>query len=608
VNEVFLRVIAQMLMDEKIREGKSEYVEEIREIAEELEPHFEEDYPKKLLRVQHPGEQPWMRLYRKERWQPKTRTATGRVFTTLQKIQQADDFKLQFKEDFKETGIAETNPKGTLKNYLLYDLPLYNSIETFIFSIGLSRYLENPNAAIFIGPDIESWIKEPLNQGALINFEEPYPQVFEEEDIIFKDDYTLIVKLEQYKAKDMNGNYMKWDQFLTITEMGLVLTRQIKPYAKDVNPFDQFVIDYDFKACPVVTVGSVIYEVEDGQLIYNSVLTPCLPAWNDALFMNDDFLVNKALHSNPIFWRYKNSPCKTCNGTGMRINKSDNTQSTCNTCNGNGLASEGSPFASIEINLQKKNATNPDVQTPTGAPAGYIQLDIEALKFQKQEIDDDIYRGFQAIGLELLANVPAAQSGIAKQYDRKEINTFFFQVAIHLGYLIEEISQLIFLQRYASEIDNGLINKDQIKANIPTVVIPTDYDIITTEVLSANLSESIKSGFDPIITNGLTRQYTEKVFGENSYQLKLLKVKTIIDPLPYMTTEEKLTLKDSMGCSDLDYVTSAYLPAFVNQLLEADMMWLDKDRKVQREDVRKLAQEKLAEIKSSIIPIMPIGG
>ena len=141
-------------MDEKIREGKSEYVEEIREIAEELEPHFDEDYPKKLLRVQHPGEQPWMRLYRKERWQPKTRTATGRVFTTLQKIQQADDFKVQFKEDFKETGIAETNPKGSLKNYLMYDLPLYGSIETFVFSIGLCKYLENPNAAIFIGPDI----------------------------------------------------------------------------------------------------------------------------------------------------------------------------------------------------------------------------------------------------------------------------------------------------------------------------------------------------------------------------------------------------------------------------------------------------------------------
>ena len=608
MNEVFLRVIAQMLMDDKIREGKSEYVEEIREIAEELEPHFDEDYPKKLLRVQHPGEQPWMKDYRKERWQPKTRTATGRVFTTLQKIQQADDFKVQFKEDFKETGIAETNPKGTLKQYLTYDLPKYKSIETFTFSIGLSKYLENPNAAIFIGPDIESWIKEPLNQGAAINWEEPFPQIFEEEDILFKDEYTLIVKLDQYKAKDMNGNYMKWDQFLTITEMGLVLTRQIKPYAKDVDPFDQYFIDHDFKAYPVVTVGSVICEIEDGQIVYDSVLTPCLPAWNDALFGNDDFLVNKALHSNPIFWRYKNSPCKTCNGTGVRINKGDNTQSTCSTCNGNGLGSEGSPFATIEINLQKKNATNPDVQTPTGAPAGYIQLDIAALEFQKKEIDDDIYRGFQAIGLELLANVPMAQSGIAKQYDRKEINTFFFQVAVHLGYLIEIMSELTFLQRYASEIDNGLVNQDQIKANTPNVVIPTDYDIITTEVLSANLSQAIKDGFDPIITNGLTKQYTEKVFGENSYQMKLIAVKSVIDPLPYMTTEEKLVLKDSMGCSDLDYVTSAYLPAFVNQLIEGNPEWLDADRKKQRADVNTLALAKLKEIKAGIIPVVPIGG
>lgn len=597
-----------MLMDDKIREGKSEYVEEIREIAEELEPHFDEDYPKKLLRVQHPGEQPWMKDYRKERWQPKTRTATGRVFTTLQKIQQADDFKVQFKEDFKETGIADTNPKGTLKQYLTYDLPKYKSIETFTFSIGLSKYLENPNAVIFIGPDIESWIKEPLNQGAAINWDEPFPQIFEEEDILFKDEYTLIVKLDQYKAKDMNGNYMKWDQFLTITEMGLVLTRQIKPYAKDVDPFDQYFIDHDFKAFPVVTVGSVICEIEDGQIVYDSVLTPCLPAWNDALFGNDDFLVNKALHSNPIFWRYKNSPCKTCNGTGVRINKGDNTQSTCSTCNGNGLGSEGSPFATIELNLQKKNATNPDVQTPTGAPAGYIQLDIAALEFQKKEIDDDIYRGFQAIGLELLANVPMAQSGIAKQYDRKEINTFFFQVAVHLGYLIEIMSELTFLQRYASEIDNGLVNQDQIKANTPNVVIPTDYDIITTEVLSANLSQAIKDGFDPIITNGLTKQYTEKVFGENSYQMKLIAVKSVIDPLPYMTTEEKLVLKDSMGCSDLDYVTSAYLPAFVNQLIENNPEWLDADRKKQRADVNTLALAKLKEIKASIVPVVTVGG
>jgi hypothetical protein len=283
----------------------------------------------------------------------------------------------------------------------------------------------------------------------------------------------------------------------------------------------------------------------------------------------------------------------------------DNTQRTCGSCNGNGLGSEGSPFATIEINLQKKNATNPDVQYPTGPPAGYIQLDIAALEAQKKDIDDDIYRGFQAIGIELLANVPAAQSGVAKQYDRKELNTFFFQVAVHLGYLIEEISFAIFLQRYRTEIESRLLTLDQIEANKPKVVIPSDYDVLTTSVLSTNLSDAIKNQFDPIITMGLTAQYTEKVFGENSYQLKVFKIKTALDPLPYMTAEEKLILKDSMGCTELDYITSAYLSSFITELIEADMDWINEDRKKQRADVKAMAMAKQKEIKAGLVTLMP---
>jgi hypothetical protein len=269
------------------------------------------------------------------------------------------------------------------------------------------------------------------------------------------------------------------------------------------------------------------------------------------------------------------------------------------------LGSEGSPFATIEINLQKKNATNPDVQYPTGPPAGYIQLDIAALEAQKKDIDDDIYRGFQAIGIELLANVPAAQSGVAKQYDRKELNTFFFQVAVHLGYLIEEISFAIFLQRYRTEIESRLLTLDQIEANKPKVVIPSDYDVLTTSVLSTNLSDAIKNQFDPIITMGLTAQYTEKVFGENSYQLKVLKIKTALDPLQFMTTEEKLILKDSMGCTELDYITSAYLNAFVTELIEANMDWINEARPKQRADVKAMAIAKQKEIKAGLVTLMP---
>ena len=605
MNEQLLLGIIKLLSKDKIREGQSEYIHDIREIADELEPHFDEDYPKKLLRVQHPGEQDWMKIYRKERWQPKTRTATGRVYTTLQKIQQADDFKIIFKNDFADIGISESNPKGLPSKYCLENLPKFGSIETWTFSLGLSKYLENPNSVVFVGPDLESWIEDPTpGNEQFINWEKPYPQVFEEDHIVYKADGGIIFKLDQYENKDGDKVQRKYDQFLAVSMEGLVLVRQIRPYNGNEDVFDTFIAPYAFLQYPIYSVGSVICEIEDGQIVYDSILTPCLPAWNDALFTNDDLLVNKALHSNPIFWRYKNSPCKTCNGSGLLSGK-DNTQRTCGSCNGNGLGSEGSPFATIEINLQKKNATNPDVQYPTGPPAGYIQLDIAALNAQKKDIDDDIYRGFQAIGIELLANVPASQSGIAKQYDRKELNTFFFQVAVHLGYLIEEISFAIFLQRYRTEIESRLLTLDQIEANKPKVVIPSDYDVLTTSVLSTNLSDAIRNQFDPIITMGLTAQYTEKVFGENSYQLKVLKIKTALDPLQFMTTEEKLILKDSMGCTELDYITSAYLNAFVTELIEADMDWINKPRPEQRADVKAMAIAKQKEIKAGLVTLMP---
>jgi hypothetical protein len=104
---------------------------------------------------------------------------------------------------------------------------------------------------------------------------------------------------------------------------------------------------------------------------------------------------------------------------------------------------------------------------------------------------------------------------------------------------------------------------------------------------------------------GLTAQYTEKVFGENSYQLKVLKIKTALDPLPYMTAEEKLILKDSMGCTELDYITSAYLSSFVTELIEVNMDWINEPRPKQRADVKTMAIEKQKEIKAGLVTLMP---
>ena len=100
--EELIGILLSKLLDREIREGRHEYIEYARAKAEELEYHFENEYPEKLLRTQHPSEEPWMKEYRKRRWQAPTTTATGRVYTFLQKIQQADDFKIKFESDFQK--------------------------------------------------------------------------------------------------------------------------------------------------------------------------------------------------------------------------------------------------------------------------------------------------------------------------------------------------------------------------------------------------------------------------------------------------------------------------------------------------------------------------
>ncbi len=341
--EEIIGVLLSKLLDRKVREGRHDYIEEAREKAEELEYHFENEYPEKLLITQHPSEEPWMREYRRRRWQAPTTTATGRVYTFLQKIQQADDFKITFESDFQKTGIAERIGlmNNTLEHYVEEELPKTASLEKWLFNVFLKTYLMDANAVVVTLPDYEDFIEDPSGTTTL-DWARPYPQIIESEDLIWEEEDFVITKVDDY----VDINRKKWDQFLCITTQGLMLFRQINQYTYD-QPFQVFILPYEFGYLPACKVGNIIYEEEDGKLVYDSVLAPCLPAWNEVLFRTDDLNILWAMHALPQKWALKMSPCKTCNGTGIRTNRKEEKVS-CNDCSGSGRASS-SPFGLMEI-------------------------------------------------------------------------------------------------------------------------------------------------------------------------------------------------------------------------------------------------------------------
>jgi len=589
------------LMDRQIREGKLEYIECAREKAEELEYHFENEYPTKLLHTQHPSEEPWMKDYRRQRWQAPTTTATGRVFNFLQKIQQADDFKITFESDFKKTGVAERIglQDNTLQFYVENNLPKFGSLETWSFNVFLKTYLQDSNAIVAVLPYYEDFVKNPAGVTTL-DWSKPYPQTIFSEDLIFEEESFVIVKAEDYE--DMNRK--KWDQFLCITMEGLVLFRQVNQYTYD-NPFQVFILPYTFSYLPVVKVGSVIYEEEDGHLVFDSVLAPCLPAWNEVLFRTDDLNILWATHALPQKWALKMSPCKTCNGTGQRTNRKEE-RVGCNDCQGSGRASS-SPFGLMEINIDRVSAVNPNPIVPPVPPAGYIERPTETVRLFQEDIIQKEFQGFKAIGLELLGQIPAAQSGIAKEYDRKELNTFCYSVTVHLAQVYTKVCFHILYQRYNSLFASALMDSDKVKAALPQITVPTDFDVMTTDMIGEMLTKARQGNFDPLIISGIENDYVEKLYGENSIQQSYLKILKQLDPLPYRTVDEKTLLLNSQGCTLQDYVLSANLPAFVMQLVDENAMWYDLPVQVQRTQVEAMAAAKVAQIKMAVVPIMPQG-
>jgi hypothetical protein len=149
----------------------------------------------------------------------------------------------------------------------------------------------------------------------------------------------------------------------------------------------------------------------------------------------------------------------------------------------------------------------------------------------------------------------------------------------------------------------GGISEEKRLASLPVITIPSDFDILTMEMLSANLSVAKKDNYDPIIVFGIERQYTEKLFGEDSDEVKLMYVVKNVDPLYGKTMDEKILAKDSGGCSSIDFTLSCQISGFANQLIEQNPDWLNKKLPDQRTDLVKMASEKQAEINKSIIPI-----
>jgi hypothetical protein len=405
-------IVTALMTDKKILRHESEYQEEIIERYKALKNHFSDDYPELFLESTRPNEDEWMKEYRRHVWECPTHSAISRVENLLHKIRQADDFRISFEESEVETGIPK---ERAFKKYLTQDMPVVGNLEDWTFQLFQKTYLSDPNALVFVGPDVEEI-------EFTVDFTRPYPQIIGSKRILKVADNYCFFEITEMEDKERtaigidsaNVWIIKWNS---------------KDQTQEEIKYDLFVRENVWKEYPIKKVGTVASEIEDKTVVWDSILTGALSSWNIALRRADDNEIIWVKYAYPKEWEISSGTCKKCNGFG-RIMGQNNSYSDCQNCGGTGNISTETPFNKLVINATKANALNPDQPTIPVPPMGIVERPLDVIKEFRQEIEIQIERGFKALGLENLFQVPLSTSGESKIQDKKEVHTFLYQIAV----------------------------------------------------------------------------------------------------------------------------------------------------------------------------------
>ena len=161
-------------------------------IEKELKPHCDGEYPETLIETARPNEPSIYKDYRKNVWEPITKTYCDKIINLLNKIGMADDFAVKFPE-FKTQFPENESPK----DYLTKNYPDFNSIENWFFSVGLDSMVDDPNSVVAVYPENPI---VPDNE-----YVKPIAHIFDSCNVVgYNNNELCVIKLDEIPDTDYN--------------------------------------------------------------------------------------------------------------------------------------------------------------------------------------------------------------------------------------------------------------------------------------------------------------------------------------------------------------------------------------------------------------------
>lgn len=542
-------------------------------IADSMLVHADGLIPEKLLYERRPNEPMEVMEYRKKIFSAKTKPVFSKVYTSLQKIRRSADWNIRYEGEFNRIAEGET-----LEDYMETKFPGFTSVTNWAFQILLRKYLIDPNAVCLVYPKT---LAVPENE-----YLQPIAQIFDSADVVdFVEDDFAVMFQPKGAVFFVRGKAERGQRWWFVTRSKVIIYDQVSSKL-EFQVIEEYNIEFD--EFPCFQLKGVMVEQLHDQYLYESKIGAMIPELDEAVREYSDLQAAKVLHIYPERWEYTNHECTTCKGKGLRPNPlwtaSCNCEASiaCESCNGRGYIVAG-PYSKIMI---KPNATG-EQPLPT-PPAGYVEKDVEIVKLMEEGVEAHITNALAAINFEFLAKSPLAQSGVAKEVDKDELNNTVHSIAEDIVACLDNIYWITALYRY-----NTLYSKGEIEMMVPDIAVPERFDILSSTHALEDLKTLKETKANPVLQSAAELEYASSRFSTNPEVHNEVHLILVLDPLPNITEDDKMSRLSNRGITEITYIISSNIQEFVRRAIEENAGFPELDVKLQREKMAQYAQDVL---------------
>lgn len=534
----------------KKKEKRHSLYEETVKYATRNAVHIMGKYPEEMIKERRPGESKRIQKYREKIFAEVTMVPCDKVSNSLMKIRKSPDWMI--KHPVEQPSVIKEGE--SLADYMDVNFGSYTSFTNYFFSSVFQKYLVDANAVLL-------WLPTNLDKSEN-EYYTPMPEIFSSEQIY---DYSpkqwyVLKSTETVKYQDSSGGWREGAVYYYVDTTVVIRYEQI-------NAREQFkeawIFDHKLGVCPVVGLYGRVYDHAGKIPIYKSRISTMMPELDEALREYQDLQAEVVQHIHSTMWAYNSQKCTACKGAGS-IAQAEGAPLQCQMCGGKSYI----PFDPFEtLILQETEVGQNSAPIP---PIGYVDKKIDIAKLQDQRVQDHQYRALAAVNMEFLAVVPLTQSGVAKEWDRSELNNFVYSVAEDVVRIFDDSYLINAGYRYL-----GLIG-EKYKELVPFIPVPQKFDIVSESVLAQDIKGMKEAGMDPLILNAAIKEFVNKKFYTDETTRLMIQAAMDINPFSSVSDDVLTQRLGNDGISKEDYTVACNIKEYIERAVDADKDFLGK--------------------------------